>query len=202
MMSTLFSRVSRGRCCRGLRESVNNDSWSRLAVMDILLGLVALENVPLTADRLQPFSDQRRDLEQPTDGKTRTVLDAKVGGTLERHPRGDAESLTVGRFQHVGRRRPPAVLLYPERLAYERMKWVLNPDAVGICILLRAARQKTTVITANYRTRIVAPGKDTRGRSQLRQLFSVTFRRLQNACTKLNLGLSFVRNGGRDPQTS
>jgi len=67
MMSTLFSRVSSGRCCRGLRGSANNDSWSRLADMDILLGLVAKKNVPLTAKRLQPFSDQNHQLKQGTD---------------------------------------------------------------------------------------------------------------------------------------
>ncbi len=48
--------------------------------MGILLGLVALENALLAADRLQFFFDQRDELEQLADVEPRVVFEMQLGG--------------------------------------------------------------------------------------------------------------------------
>ena len=80
MISMLFLRTSGGRgCSSGCRSSISG-SWSRLVVTGILLGLVALENALLAADRLQFLVDERDELEQLADVEPRVVFETEPGG--------------------------------------------------------------------------------------------------------------------------
>ncbi len=67
MISMLFLRASGGSGCLSGCRSSSSGIWSRLVVTGILLGLVALENALLAADRLQFFLDERGELEQLAD---------------------------------------------------------------------------------------------------------------------------------------
>jgi len=64
-------------------------------VIGILLGLVALENALLAADRLQLPVDQRDELEQLADVEPRAAFEAELGGRLLSHPDGNVETLAV-----------------------------------------------------------------------------------------------------------
>ena len=80
MISMLFLRASGGRGCLSGCRSSSSDIWSRLVATGILLGLVALENVLLAADRLQFLVDERDELEQLADVEPRAVFEMKPGG--------------------------------------------------------------------------------------------------------------------------
>jgi hypothetical protein len=91
--------------------------------------LVALENALLAADRLQFSFDQRDELEQLADVKSRAVFEMELGGRLLSHPDGNVESLAVRGLQGVGGRGPLAAFPDLQRLAGEGMKRVVDPGA-------------------------------------------------------------------------
>ena len=136
MISMLFLRTAGGRgwlrCCWS-SSSVN---WSRSVVTGILLCLVALENALLAADRLQFLVDQRDELEQLANVEPRVVFEMKPGGRLLSHPDGNVETLAARGLQVVGRGWSLTALPDPQRLAGEGMKWVVDPGASIIRILL------------------------------------------------------------------
>ena len=95
MISMLFLRASGGRGCLSGCRSSSSGIWSRLVVTGILLGLVALENALLAADRLQFFVNQCDELEQLVDVEPRAVFEMEPGGRLVSHPDGNVETLAV-----------------------------------------------------------------------------------------------------------
>ena len=80
MISMLCLRASGGSGCLSGRRSSSSGIWSRLVVTGILLGLVALENALLAADRLQFLVDQRDELEQLADVEPGVVFEMELGG--------------------------------------------------------------------------------------------------------------------------
>ena len=98
-------------------------------VIGILLGLVALENALLAADRLQLPVDQRDELEQLADVEPRAAFEMELGGRLLSHPDGNVETLAVWTLQRVGRGWSLAAFPDPQRLAGEGVKRVVDPDA-------------------------------------------------------------------------
>ena len=104
--------------------------------MGILLGLVALENALLAADRLQLFFDLRDELEQLVDVEPRAVLEMELGGRLLSHPDGNVETFAARRLQRVGGGWPLAAFTDPQRSPGEGMKSVVDPDAPGTRSLL------------------------------------------------------------------
>jgi hypothetical protein len=100
-----------------------------LVVTGILLGLVALENALLAADRLQFLVDERDELEQLADVEPRTVFEMELGGRLLSHPDGNVETLAARGLQNVGRGWSLAAFPDPQRSAGEGMKRVVDPNA-------------------------------------------------------------------------
>ena len=100
-----------------------------MVVTGILLGLVALENALLAADRLQFLVDQRDELEQLADVEPRVVFEMEPGGRLLSHPDGNVETLTGRGLQGVGGGRSLAAFPDPQSLAGEGVKRVVDPDA-------------------------------------------------------------------------
>ncbi len=105
--------------------------------------MVALENLPGKADRLQPFSRQTNDLDESPDVKSWTIRVVELGGGRLRHPRRDGEALAGRRHQVVRRWRPAAALTDPERLTRKGVEWIVDSRVLGIRILL-------TALTTNY----------------------------------------------------
>jgi len=119
-----------------MRRSGINTNWSRLVVTRDLLCLVALENLLLQADRLQPLPCQNCDLEQRANVKSRSICVAEIGGGRFRHPDRHVEALTGRRDQVVSRRWPPAPLADPQYLTRQGMPRIVDSDVLGIRILL------------------------------------------------------------------
>ena len=80
MISMLLLRASGGRGWLSGCWSSSSGNWSRLVVTGILLGLVALENALLAADRFQFSLNQCDKLEQLAHVEPRTVFEMELGG--------------------------------------------------------------------------------------------------------------------------